>query len=129
MAEKQLSPERQRFLLEMGTVAMEGISGVSLDVDGIITGAHGKFIPLEEQAPLDRLFAAMRMVGLDPTEFQFQQYKIIAANPFHCGKVDLEFPAQMVIKGPHYQGLHQVDLVLKSPFVAATEIKSYSKLQ
>ena len=127
MAEKQLSPERQRFLLEMGAVAMEGIAGMSLDNDGVVSGGHGKFIPLEEQAPLDRLFAAMRLVGLEPTEFKFQQYRVIVANPHRGGRVDLTFPDQLVIKGAKYQGMHQVDLVLKSPFVAATEIRSYSR--
>lgn len=129
MAVKELSPERRRFLLEMGTVAMEGIIGMDLDSDGVVVGAYGKFIPREEgeQAPLDRLFAAMRMVGLEPTEFKFQQYRIVVANPHHGARVDLEFPDQLVIKGIKYQGLHQVDLVLKSPFVAATEIKSYSR--
>jgi hypothetical protein len=127
MAEKQLSPERQRFLLEMGTVAMEGFAGMSLESDGVVVGAHGKFIPREDQAPLERLFTAMRLVGLEPTEFKFQQYQVIAANPHHGGRVDLEFPDQLVIKGPKYQGMHQVDLVLRNPFVTATEIRSYSR--
>ena len=131
MAEKQLSPERQRFLLEMGAVAMEGIAGVSLDQDGLVMGAYGKFVPREESqsAPLDRLFAAMRLVGLEPSEFRFQQYQVIAANPLHGAKVDLEFPDQLAIKGLRYQGLHQVDLVLRNPFVTATEIKSYSRTE
>ena len=131
MAEKQLSPERQRFLLEMGAVAMEGILGMSLDADGVVMGGYGKFVPREqsEQAPLDRLYAAMRMVGLDPTEFKFQQYQVVVANPHHGARVDLEFPDQLVIKGLRYQGMHQLDLVLRSPFVAATEVKSYSRSQ
>jgi hypothetical protein len=129
MTEKQLSPERRRFLQEMGTVAMEGIIGMDVDSDGVVMGAYGKFVPREEseQVPLDRLFGAMRMVGLEPTEFKFQQYRIVVANPHHGLRVDLEFPDQLVIKGYRYQGLHQLDLVLKSPFVAATEIKSYSR--
>jgi hypothetical protein len=129
MSEKQLSPERQRHLLEMGAVAMEGIAGMSVDADGVVTGAYGKFIPREpnEEARLDRLFAAMRMVGLEPADFKFQQYRVVVGNPFHGGRVDLDFADQLAIKGLKYQGLHQVDLVLKSPFVAATEIKSYSK--
>jgi len=127
MAERQLSPERQRFLLEMGTVAMEGIVGMSLDTDGNVVGAFGKFIPRENQEPMDRLYAAMRMVGLEPTEFKFQQYQVVVGNPRHGGRVDLDFPDQMVIKGLRYQGLHQVDLVLRNPFVTATEIKSYSR--
>ena len=129
MAGKILSPERRRFLLEMGIVAMDGFAGMSLDDDGVVVGAYGKFIPREptESAALDQLIAAMRLVGLEPAEFQFQQYRVVAANPLHGARVDLEFPDQLAVKGPKYQGLHQVDLVLRSPFVAATEIKSYSR--
>jgi hypothetical protein len=115
----------------MGAVAMEGIAGMNLDQDGVVAGAYGKFVPREESesAPLDRLFAAMRIVGLDPAEFRFQQYRVVAANPLHGAQVDLEFPDQLAIKGLRYQGLHQVDLVLRNPFVTATEIKSYSRSQ
>lgn len=124
---KELSPERRRFLQEIGTVLLNDSEGLSMDSDGVIFGSAGRWIPVEDQAPLDGLFAAMRMVGLNPAEFKFQQYDVIAANPFHGGRVDLKFPAQLAIKGDRYQGLHQVDLALRNPFVTATEIKSYGK--
>lgn len=127
MAQKQLSPERRGFLMEMGAVVMEDFPDFSVDSDGVVGSGWGKWIPIEEQAPLDELFAAMRMVGLDPLGFKFQQYRIIVPNPSHGLKLDLELPAQLVVKGDRYAGEHQLDLVLRSPFVAATEIKSYRR--
>jgi hypothetical protein len=65
----------------------------------------------------------MRLAGLDANGFKFQQYDVTAANPYHAAKVDLKFPAQLAVKSEKYRGLHQVDLVLRSPFVAAVEIQ------
>ncbi len=117
-----LSPERQLFLQEMGEVVASGFLGFSVDSDGTIGGGFGKWVPLEDQEPLDSLFKAMRLAGLDPARYKFQQYAVTAANPYHGAKVDLQFPSQLVIKGPGYTGLHQLDLVLRSPFVCAVEI-------
>ena len=122
-SERQLSPERRRFLQEMGAVVAEAFDGFTVDPDGLVEGVCGKWIPIEEQEPLDTLFRTMRLVGLDPGEFKFQQYEVIAANPYHGNRVDLKFPSQLVIKGPYYTGMHQLDLVQRSPFVAAVEIQ------
>lgn len=122
--EIKLSPERQRFLEEMGEIVAEGFGGFEVGPDGVIEGAYGKWIPLEEQEPLDVLFKTMRLAGLDPAGFKFQQYEVIVANPYHGLRIDLKFPSQLVIKGDYYEGIHQVNLVLRSPFVTATEIQS-----
>jgi hypothetical protein len=122
-----LSLERQRFLLELGGVLLRDSEGLSMDSEGVVSGPGGKWTPREALPDLSELFAALRMVGLDPERFKFQVYDIVAANPFHGGAVNLRFPAQLVIKSDRYEGQHQLDLVLKSPFVAATEIKSYGR--
>ncbi len=129
MAEtKELSVERQRFLLEMGTALMEVESGGgSIDSDGVVIGSAGKWVPVENPAPMEGLFQAMRLVGLDPTQHKFQQYHVMASNPYHGGRIDLPFPDQMVVKSDRYLGLHQVSLVVKHPMVAAVEIKSYGR--
>ena len=119
----ELSPERRKFLQEMGAVVAERFAGFSVGGDGVVEGDYGRWTPLEEQAPLDSLFAVMKRLGLDPTEYKFQQYEVTAANPFHGGSVDLKFPAQMVIKSRKYQGLHQLNLVLRNPFITAVEIQ------
>jgi len=124
-----LSAERQKFLQEMAEVVVGEAIGMSVDPDGVIVGTHGKWIPVEEQAGLEGLFAAMKMVGLEPSGFRFQQYKVLAANPGHGGRVDLEFPDQLVIKGLRYEGMHQANLVVKNPFITAHEIRSYSRTQ
>ena len=120
----ELSPERRKFLQEMGEVVAERFAGFSVGADGVVEGDYGRWAPLEEQAPLDSLFAVMKRLGLAPAEYKFQQYGVTSANPFHGGSVDLKFPAQMAIKSKKYQGLHQVNLVLRNPFVTAVEIQS-----
>ena len=119
----ELSVERQKFLKETGAVVAARFAGFSVGTDGVVEGDYGRWTPLEEQAPMDNLFAVMKRLGLDPAEFTFQQYEVTAANPFHEGSVDLKFPAQMAIKSKNYQGLHQVNLVLRNPFVTAVEIQ------
>ncbi len=119
---KALTPERAKFLEEMGAIIAEAFN-TEVHVDGVVEGPYDRWTPLEEQRPLDVLFKAMRLAGLEPEGFQFQQYEVVAANPYHGGKVDLKFPSQVVIKGASYRGIHQVDLVLRSPLVAATEIQ------
>ena len=121
-----LSWERRRHLLELGAVVVERFAGFSLGGDGVCEGAYGKWAPREEPAPLEALFAAMRLAGMDPGQFKFQQYDVMAANPLHGNRVDLKFPAQMVIKGEKYTGLHEVDLVLRSPFITVAEIQAGS---
>jgi hypothetical protein len=121
---RQLSPQRQQFLLDMGAVVVANFPDYDVDADGVVGGSFGKWIPIEEQEPLDTLFKTMRLAGLDPAEFQFQQYDVIAANPYHANRVDLKFPSQLVIKSVFYTGIHQLDLVLRSPFVTAIEIQS-----
>ena len=118
--------DRQQFLLEMGAVLLENSEALSLGSDGVVFGPSGKWTPRADLPDLSELLAALRMVGIDPTKFKFQVYEVVAANPFHGGAVNLNFPPQLVIKGDRYAGQHQLDLVLRSPFVAATEIKSYS---
>ena len=120
------SVERQQFLLEMGAVLLRDSEGLSLDSDGVVRGPGGRWTPRAELPDLSELHAALRMVGLDPARFKFQVYDVVAANPFHGGAINLNFPAQLVVKSDRYEGQHQLDLVLRSPFVAATEIKSYS---
>ena len=120
------SEDRQQFLLEMGAVLLKNAEELSLGSDGVVMGPGGKWTPRADLPDLSELLAALRMVGIDPTRFKFQVYEVVAANPFHGGAVNLNFPAQLVIKGDRYAGQHQLDLVLRSPFVAATEIKSYS---
>ena len=122
--EKQLSPDRARFLQEMGDVVVAAFPDYAVEPDGVVDGSFGKWIPLEEQEPLDALFKTMRLAGLDPVGFQFQQYDVIAANPYHGNRVDLKFPSQLVIKSAYYNGIHQLDLVMRSPFVCAVEIQT-----
>lgn len=122
--QQQLSPERQRFLQEMGAVVVANFTDYNVELDGVVGGSFGKWTPMEQQEPLDTLFKIMRLAGLDPEEFKFQQYEVIAANPYHANRVDLKFPSQLVIKSVNYTGIHQLDLVLRSPFVAAVEIQS-----
>src|SRR5712692_7071549 len=123
MSDKTLNPERLRFLEEMGTV-IATVFNTEVGPDGVVEGPYDRWTPLEEQQPLDGLLQAMRLAGLDSGGFKFQQYEVVAANPYHGGKVDLKFPSQLVIKSDSYKGIHQVDLVLRSPLVAATEIQS-----
>jgi hypothetical protein len=117
-----LTPERQRFLQEMGQVVADAFN-LSVDENGVVQGATCTWTPLENQRPLDPLFTTMRMAGLEPSGFKFQQYDIIAANPYEGGRVDLPFPSQVVIKSDRYTGIHQVDLVFRNPFVTAVEIQ------
>jgi hypothetical protein len=118
-----------RFLQEMGQVIAEGFAGWSVSEDGVAQGAFGKYIPKQDQEPLFELFKWFRWAGLDAAEFKFQQYEVVMANPYHGGKVDLKFPDQMVIKGPGYKGIHQVDLVLRSPWVTPVEIVNALKAE
>ena len=123
-AQATLSLERRMFLEEMGAIVASGFDGFEVQPNGVVEGTYGRWVPLEEQEPLDPLFKTMRLVGLDPAEFKFQQYEVWAANPYHGFRIDLKFPPQLVIKGQYYAAIHAVDLVLKSPFVAATEIQT-----
>jgi hypothetical protein len=124
---QDLSPSKQQFLQQMGSVIAAEFEGFSIDVNGVVSGAFGKWIPIENAQPLDTLFKAMRLAGLDPNEFQYQQYQVLAANPYHGNAVDLEFPAQMVIKSYRYAGIHEVDLIMRNPFVTAIEIQTSLK--
>lgn len=122
--EKQLSPDRARFLQEMGAVVVAAFPDYTVEETGVVDGTFGTWTPMEEQQPLDTLFKTMRLVGLDPQGFQFQQYEVIAANPYHGNRVDLKFPSQLVIRSAYYNGIHQLDLVMRSPFVTAVEIQT-----
>jgi hypothetical protein len=121
------SLERRRFLMEMGQVVMAMYPGMGMDSNGVVSNAYGRYTPREAMPNLEELLAAMRMVGLEPRLFKFQAYDVTVANPFQGGHVTLQFPAQLVVKSDRYEGEHQLDLVLKSPEVAATEFKSYSR--
>ena len=122
-----MSTDTQRHLEEMGQVIVGEFSNFSVGQDGTVEGDFGRFVPVEKPAPLDTLVKAMRLAGLDTSEFKFQQYQVIVGNPFHGGRVDLRFPDQLAIKSWKYSGLHQLDLVLRSPFVCATEITTILK--
>ncbi len=117
-----MTAEKMRFLQEMGQVVTRNFSGYSVGANGVVEGGFGKWEPVEDPTPMDELLLAMRLSGLDPGAFKFQQYEVTAANPLHGGKVDLKFGRQMAVKGPRYAGLHNVVLVARSPFVAAVEI-------
>lgn len=113
-------------LQEMGAAVVANFPDYSVDENGVVSGSFGIWTPIKpkDAEPLDTLFKIMRLAGLDPGEFQFQQYTVVAANPYHANRVDLKFPAQLVIKSSNYTGIHQLDLVLRSPFVCAVEISS-----
>ncbi len=119
--------EQQRFLQEMGEVVVSEFSAFSVGEDGVVEGQFGRFVPVREPAPLDNLVKALRLAGFEPSQFKFQQYQVIVANPYNGARVDLRFPDQLAIKGWQYQGLHQLDLVLRSPFVCAVEIRTATK--
>ncbi len=118
-----------KHLQEMGQVIEAELSQFSIQEDGSVVGPFGKFVPVgaAEEIDLSWLRKAIRLTGSDPAAFKFQQYHVIVGNPYHGGKVDLRFPDQIAVKGPYYQGLHQADLLERSPFVAAVEFKTYGR--
>jgi len=66
------------------------------------------------------LYAALPLVGLDPTAFAVTQFEVRITTPAFPGRQ----PDQLVIAGPGYEGIHEARLVKRNAFVTATEIKS-----
>jgi len=72
---------------------------------------------------LQALEDALRRAGLDPTKFQFEQVEADGEFP---GRPDLSYTTrQIVIRGPNGAGMFDRDLVLRSPWVTAVELRTY----
>jgi hypothetical protein len=72
---------------------------------------------------LSALEQALFQAGLNPADFQFEQVEADGEFP---GRPDLSYTSrQVVIRGPHGAGMFDRDLVLRSPWVTAVELRSY----
>lgn len=120
--QQQLSPARLQFLQQMGQVIIDNFFGAAVGPDGTVSGTYDRWVPMDDAPPLDTLYQTMKMVGLDPSGFQFQPYAVFVSSPYLESKGEVQFPAQLIIKSDRYRGIHELDLVLRNPFVTATEI-------
>ncbi len=72
---------------------------------------------------LQALSDALRFAGLDPGQFRVDQLEADANFP---GRPDLSYTTrQLLIRGPHGEGLFDRDLALRTPWVTAVELRSY----
>ncbi len=83
----------------------------------------GWYTPIQAPLPLESLYEAMRQIGLSPSDFQFQQLE--AYLPFPT-RPDLDFVSrQVLIQGRNgRRALFDLDLALRTPWVAAQELRS-----
>ena len=81
------------------------------------------YTPIASPISLDPLLRAMEQAGLSTGQFEFQQLE--AFQPFP-GRSDLSYTTrQVLIRGPRGMGLFDLGLATRTPWVTATELRSY----
>jgi hypothetical protein len=106
-----------------------------VDDDGHIRFGSTDFTPVwegdEGAADLTPLREAIDKGGMNNADFDFVQLHVLAQVPHKGAKKGDElgpgqFPDQLAVidKAGRYRGVHQLDLVLKTPVITVTEIQN-----